>query len=60
MKKIVFGVAAVLALAVQAEAGGARVVPAFVEENRTSGIDSVYTGEWQYMVGGGAGWARTS
>lgn len=30
------------------------VVPAFIEETKSSGIDSVYTGEWQYMVGGGA------
>ena len=30
------------------------VVPAFIEETKGSGIDSVYTGEWQYMVGGGA------
>jgi hypothetical protein len=30
------------------------VAPAFVEETKGSGIDSVYTGEWQYMVGGGA------
>ena len=29
-------------------------VPSFVEETATSGIDSVYAGEWQYMVGGGA------
>ncbi len=29
-------------------------VPAFAEETATSGISSVYKGEWQYMVGGGA------
>jgi hypothetical protein len=29
-------------------------VPRFVEETQGSGIDSVYAGEWQYMVGGGA------
>src|SRR5438034_2251372 len=29
------------------------VVPSFVEETRTAGIDSVYAGGWQYMVGGG-------
>ena len=29
------------------------VMPRFVEETATSGIDSVYGGEWQYMVGGG-------
>jgi hypothetical protein len=29
------------------------VVPTFVEETTTSGVDSIYAGEWQYMVGGG-------
>ncbi len=28
-------------------------VPTFVEETATSGVNSVYAGEWQYMVGGG-------
>lgn len=28
-------------------------VPKFVEETESAGIDSVYTGEWEYMVGGG-------
>ncbi len=28
--------------------------PIFTEETATSGISSVYKGEWQYMVGGGA------
>jgi len=30
------------------------VVPSFVEETASAGIDSVYAGEWEYMVGGGA------
>lgn len=30
------------------------IVPRFAEETTSSGIDSVYSGEWQYMVGGGA------
>ena len=42
-----------LFLAGHALAGDGPVVPAFVEETKTSGIDSVYTGQWQYMVGGG-------
>jgi enediyne biosynthesis protein E4 len=29
-------------------------VPRFVEETTSAGIDSVYAGEWEYMVGGGA------
>ena len=29
-------------------------MPRFVEETESSGIDSIYAGDWQYMVGGGA------
>jgi hypothetical protein len=29
-------------------------IPTFVDETAASGIDSVYKGDWQYMVGGGA------
>ena len=29
------------------------VVPSFVEETTSAGIDSLYSGEWEYMVGGG-------
>src|SRR5947209_18257384 len=36
-----------------AAAEPAPVVPTFVEETKSAGIDSVYAGEWQYMVGGG-------
>ncbi len=28
-------------------------IPKFVEETATAGIDSLYAGDWQYMVGGG-------
>ena len=28
-------------------------IPTFVEETASSGVASVYSGEWQYMVGGG-------
>jgi hypothetical protein len=28
-------------------------VPRFVEETASSGLDAVYAGDWQYMVGGG-------
>jgi len=31
----------------------APVVPRFVEETAASGLDSRFTGEWEYMVGGG-------
>lgn len=29
------------------------VVPHFVDDTASSGVDSVYAGDWQYMVGGG-------
>jgi enediyne biosynthesis protein E4 len=28
-------------------------IPSFVEETASAGIDSVYSGEWEYMAGGG-------
>ena len=34
-------------------AGDAPAVPKFVEETESAGIDSVFSGEWEYMVGGG-------
>jgi hypothetical protein len=53
MKKL----AAALALAMLAgQAHGAEppLVPSFIDETATAGIDSIYAGDWQYMVGGGA------
>ena len=32
---------------------GSVAIPSFVEETASAGIDSVYAGEWEYMVGGG-------
>jgi len=46
-----------MVLAMLASAGlaaGTITVPRFAEDTDRSGIDSVFTGEWQYMVGGGA------
>lgn len=54
MRKITFGLLAALLLAVPASAAEQPIAPKFTEETKTSGIDSIYTGEWQYMVGGGA------
>ena len=54
MRRFVPAIAATLLLSAQAHAGDTPVVPSFADETKTSGIDSVYTGEWQYMVGGGA------
>ncbi len=28
-------------------------IPSFVDDTASAGIDSVYSGDWQYMVGGG-------
>lgn len=37
-----------------ARAGGETpAVPQFVEETKSAGIDTVYSGEWEFMVGGG-------
>jgi enediyne biosynthesis protein E4 len=47
-------VALVLATGPALAADTGPVVPQFVEETKSAGIDSVYAGEWQYMVGGGA------
>ncbi len=40
------------AATVHAETATSRI-PIFAEETATSGLTSTYTGEWQYMVGGG-------
>lgn len=37
----------------QAHSSTDLIVPKFVEVTKTSGVRSVYAGEWQYMVGGG-------
>ena len=29
------------------------VIPAFTEETKSAGIDSIYTGDWEFTVGGG-------
>ena len=31
----------------------ALAIPTFQEETRSAGVDSIYAGEWEYMVGGG-------
>jgi hypothetical protein len=45
--------ALILALAIASPAIAEPVVPAFTDESTTSGLDTVYDGEWEYMVGGG-------
>ncbi len=43
----------VAGLAHSAAAENTVAIPSFVEETASAGIDSVYAGEWEYMVGGG-------
>jgi len=39
---------------VQAKAADSAVaIPSFADETKTAGINSIYSGEWEYMVGGG-------
>jgi len=45
---------AVPALAEDAPPAADPAIPSFTEETASAGIDSVYKGEWEYMVGGGA------
>ncbi len=47
---------AVTALAVPASAQSeaALIIPKFTEETATAGVQSIYGGDWEYMVGGGA------
>jgi enediyne biosynthesis protein E4 len=42
-----------LALALASPALAEQVVPTFTDETATSGLNTVYEGEWDYMVGGG-------
>ncbi|MGQ2970122.1 MAG: CRTAC1 family protein [Allorhizobium sp.] len=53
----VAGLALLLSLpeAAPALANGGPVVPRFTDETASSGITSTYRGDWEYMVGGGAG-----
>lgn len=46
-------VVAALLVAQPALAQAEVAVPSFVDETASSGIDSAYAGEWQFMVGGG-------
>jgi hypothetical protein len=48
---IALGIAGLMASAAAQETVA---VPSFVEETKSAGIDSVYTGDWEYTVGGGA------
>ncbi|MDE2385231.1 MAG: CRTAC1 family protein [Alphaproteobacteria bacterium] len=52
MKRALLPLVLVLAAASTAHADGP-TIPRFVEDTKSSGLHSVYKGEWQYMVGGG-------
>jgi enediyne biosynthesis protein E4 len=43
-----------LTLAFAAPAMAEPAIPAFTDETASSGIDTVYQGDWEFMVGGGA------
>jgi hypothetical protein len=47
------GIVAAVALTASPALADGPVVPRFVEETASSGLESVYEGEWEYMVGGG-------
>ncbi|WP_421692822.1 CRTAC1 family protein [Aestuariivirga sp.] len=53
MRRLAILLAATLMTGGACAAGEGPLVPHFTEETASSGIDSVYSGEWQYMVGGG-------
>ena len=46
--------ALILSLAFTAPVCAEPVIPTFTEETASAGIDTVFDGEWEYMVGGGA------
>jgi hypothetical protein len=57
MRLASFGLAAALGYTGVSTAfagGSAPVIPSFAEETASAGVDSVFQGEWEYMVGGGA------
>ncbi|WP_127520980.1 CRTAC1 family protein [Mesorhizobium sp. Z1-4] len=45
---------AAIAVLANGVAGAEPAVPSFVEETASDGISTVYSGEWEFMVGGGA------
>jgi len=46
---------ALVFLALAAPACAEPAIPTFTDETKTSGLSTVYEGEWEYMVGGGVG-----
>jgi enediyne biosynthesis protein E4 len=46
-------IVSLLAFGTSAMAQGNVIIPHFANETETSGLNSVYKGDWQYMVGGG-------
>lgn len=53
MKHLAITVLGVAVFALSAAAAEAPAVPTFVEVTTAAGVDSVYAGDWEYMVGGG-------
>jgi enediyne biosynthesis protein E4 len=52
MRRLIFALGAAL-ISSAALADDGPVIPQFADETASSGIHSVYKGDWQYMVGGG-------
>ncbi|MDP8998128.1 MAG: CRTAC1 family protein [Pseudomonadota bacterium] len=53
MRKFYLSASLFLLLGSSAMAQGTVVIPHFANETESSGLNSVYKGDWQYMVGGG-------
>jgi enediyne biosynthesis protein E4 len=54
MRAACLALATIMIALLPAAAEDGPIVPRFVEETASAGIDSVYEGEWEFMVGGGA------
>lgn len=52
-KRLALILLGVVGAAHSSAAENAVAIPKFVEETKSSGINSIYSGEWEYMVGGG-------
>ncbi|THD49599.1 MAG: CRTAC1 family protein [Bradyrhizobium sp.] len=53
-RRLLAGLAIVAATSLSARADDDPLAPHFTEETATAGVNAVYSGQWQYMVGGGA------
>jgi hypothetical protein len=54
MMRLLLFPAALLVAGAAGTAGEAPAIPAFIDETESAGISTVYSGDYEYMVGGGA------